>query len=723
MSTPPSDVTVIVRECGERTADACVHLLQRLFPTAQIFRISAQPFIATLRLALEKGLAEKRPWTLCIDADMLPLPALTGLLEEAKALPENAFEVQGLVFDKLLAAPRAAGNHLYRTHLIERALTLVPGMTGLRPETEMIEAMAALGFSNHQSGLLVGLHDFGQSFRDLYAKAYLHGHKHRFLLPLFRPLWRMLADEDDDYRIATRALAAAGEAETAPAISRQEHASDAATAMADLALQEKPPLAHMPDEDDLQRMMQAVAARGEAHSLSRQIASVIGRGTFPNGLPGIPTESVPPDAPAPRASFVCGNAYPLFDFTIPPVGGGMETRASLFGRGLAHTGRWSVSFVVSDFGQDFVTRHEGIDFHIYQPVYRRAGRNVFPRLRKRRWFPVLNLDRRDLDLLWQIPMIAAWLALPALFFARFWRELKPDVVCCFGNNERTAEVIADCRRAGIRTVLCIASDKDLSPDYRPGNREPNHYGMPKWRGHYALSHADCIIVQTESQRKALQHRFGRPATLIRNPVHVFPDDPRTWPPRSDREYVLWIGRTDEFNKRPSLFLELARDCPGINFLMIASRTDDTCFRSLEQARPANLHIIEHVPAHDIRGHLQRARIFVNTSKFEGFPNTFLQAAVTGTPIVSLEVDPDGMLNDQGCGICAEGDIGRLRMALTALCRDTERAEAFARRCHRHVLERHAAEDRIAELSACLEEQRRLAASRQPVRPAGLKRFT
>lgn len=403
----------------------------------------------------------------------------------------------------------------------------------------------------------------------------------------------------------------------------------------------------------------------------------------------------------PLAAFVCGNAYPLFDPTIASMGGGMEARSALFARGLATTGRWRVAFVVSDFGQDFHTRHEGIDFHIYQPTLRQAGRNVFPRLRKRRWFPAFSFDRSDLALFWQMPLIAAWLALPAMFFPRFWRELAPDVVCCFGNNERSAEVIADCRRAGIPTLLCLASDKDLSPDYRPGNRAANHYGMPKWKGHYSLMHADRIVVQTASQREALREHFGREGVLIRNPVHVAQEDPAHWLPCAEREFVLWIGRADAFNKRPMLFLDLARACPELQFVMIASRSDDAHFRALEKARPANMRLLDHVPPTEIWGWLRRARALVNTSRFEGFPNTFLQAAVMGVPIVSLEVDPDGMLARHGGGLCAHGVPAALREAVLRLRREHALAERLTAAAHRYTLERHEAQGRIAELESCL----------------------
>jgi glycosyltransferase involved in cell wall biosynthesis len=359
--------------------------------------------------------------------------------------------------------------------------------------------------------------------------------------------------------------------------------------------------------------------------------------------------------------------------------------------------------VVSDFGQPFLTHREGIDFHVYQTAYRRAGRNVFPRLRKRRWLPTLNFDRHDLDLFWQIPLVAAYLTLPAILFPRFWEALKPDIVCCFGNNALSAEAIADCHRLGIRTMLCIASDEDVSADYRPGNHDLSNYGMPKWKGHYALSTADCIVVQTERQREAVATRFGRHSVLIRNPVSISIDDPQQWLPREKREYILWIGRSDTFNKRPLLFLELAKRCPTLPFLMIVNNTDAGIFETLQAECPDNLRIIEHVAHDEIWSYLYRSRIFVNTSNFEGFPNTFLQSAVMGTPIVSLEVDPDGMLTEHECGICLGGDRSALSDNVLRLWDDASAAESFANACHHYVLERHEASGLVAEFENCLEK--------------------
>lgn len=242
MTISSSNLTIIVRECGERTADVCVQLLKDIFPGTSICRVSASPFHATLRQSLEIGIAEGRDWTLCIDADVLVLPELITFLDEAATLPPHVFEAQALILDKLIPSRRPAGNHLYRTELIHQALQFIPSGDSLRPESDMILAMAVKGFPSHQSFQLVGLHDFEQAHRDVYLKAFLHGHKHRCLMHLFKPIWEELARNDDDYRMALAALADSLRHDDIPPISRSFRGQEVQAVIAKLNIQEKPRL-------------------------------------------------------------------------------------------------------------------------------------------------------------------------------------------------------------------------------------------------------------------------------------------------------------------------------------------------------------------------------------------------------------------------------------------------------------------------------------------------
>lgn len=402
-------------------------------------------------------------------------------------------------------------------------------------------------------------------------------------------------------------------------------------------------------------------------------------------------------------NIACHNVYPIFDPAIAWGIGGMETRAALLARGLARSGRWQVRVVVNDFGQPKRVRIEGIEFDVYQPLHRRASDNVNPRFARRKWFPVLNLDRRDLALVWQIPLLLVFRLLPGWLCPLFWRRRRADITCCFGNNGISAQIVADCRRAGMRTVLCIASDDDLSPDYRPGDESLNDYRTPKWMAHYALENADQVFVQTEGQLRALESRFGRRGELIRNPVDIAADGPSRWPARATRDAILWIGRSDTFHKQPLLLLDLARRCPDLPFLMVMNRTHEDVFAKVLAERPANLTVVERVPHRDIWDYYRRARVFVSTSAYEGFPNTFLQCAVAGVPVASLAVDPEGILSRHGCGLLAGGSLDKLEQDVRALWSDTEFAERHALTFHRYALAHHGLESQVERFESLLKK--------------------
>lgn len=403
-------------------------------------------------------------------------------------------------------------------------------------------------------------------------------------------------------------------------------------------------------------------------------------------------------------NIVCQNAYPLFNPAISRNIGGMETRAALLARGIAHSGRWRVRIIVGDFGQPRRTCHEGIDFDIYQPLHQSAAANVNPRFARHRWRPILNLDWRDFALFWQIPLVTVFRIFPAGLFPLYWRRRRAEITCCFGNNPLSAQTIADCRRLGMRTVLFIASDGDLAPEYRPDHRGLNEYNTPNWMAHYALENADHVFVQTEGQLHALEQRFHRRGELIRNPVDISADEPSRWPARRTREFVLWIGRADNFNKRPLLFLELARRSPDLAFVMIANRTQHgDVFARLQAERPANLTIVERVPHREIWDYYRRARVFVSTSAYEGFPNTFLQCAAAGVPVASLAVDPEGILSRHGCGLLANGSLDTLERQVRTLWSDETLAERCALTFHRHALEHHGLEGQVERFESLLQK--------------------
>jgi hypothetical protein len=203
-------VTVVIRSAGERTQAVCHSLAAQQVPEGNIVTVSNAPFSATLADSYRAGIERGLPWTLCIDADVLVAPGVVRRLLEAAARADDAIcEIQGLVLDKFFGVRRPAGNHLYRTSLLSKALALIPPEgEDIRPEHYTLNKMIAAGHPWVEIPLVVGLHDFEQYYRDIFRKCYVHARKFDALMHLLVEYWRRMARQDGDYRVALGGLAA-----------------------------------------------------------------------------------------------------------------------------------------------------------------------------------------------------------------------------------------------------------------------------------------------------------------------------------------------------------------------------------------------------------------------------------------------------------------------------------------------------------------------------------
>ena len=166
---------------------------------------------------------------------------------------------------------------------------------------------------------------------------------------------------------------------------------------------------------------------------------------------------------------------------------------------------------------------------------------------------------------------------------------------------------------------------------------------------FALKNSHIIITQNEYQQKLLKKNFNKDGILMKS--HIILNDEK--PKKSIQPIVLWISTLKKELKQPELFLKLASIIPDVKFQMIGGPSKDNpkYFEKIKRlaAEIPNLEFIGFVPYSKIDEYFNRASIFVNTSKVEGFPNTFLQAWAAYTPVVSLNVDPDKILCEYKLG--------------------------------------------------------------------------
>jgi glycosyltransferase involved in cell wall biosynthesis len=120
--------------------------------------------------------------------------------------------------------------------------------------------------------------------------------------------------------------------------------------------------------------------------------------------------------------------------------------------------------------------------------------------------------------------------------------------------------------------------------------------------------------------------------------------------------ILWVGRIDK-EKRPMLFLELAKHFPENNFLMIGHQSplDPQYYYQIKKISDTinNVDFLGYIQHDKINKYYSESSIFISTSCSEGFPNTFIEAWGNFVPVVSLGFDPDGILKKEKLGFYAE----------------------------------------------------------------------
>jgi hypothetical protein len=201
-------VVAIIRTAGERSFEACRDLLLRQVSADAVEVVCERPFENALVRTYQIGIKRGARWTMTLDADVLLRDgAVTKLIQEAEALPENYVEVQGLIHDKLTGEYRSAGHRIYRTRYLKYALSAIPPAgKEIRPETATLDTMRARGFPNRKVGLVVGIHDYEQYSRDVYRKAFVHANKFAWLAADLIGRWKRLAPCDGDFKVALRGL-------------------------------------------------------------------------------------------------------------------------------------------------------------------------------------------------------------------------------------------------------------------------------------------------------------------------------------------------------------------------------------------------------------------------------------------------------------------------------------------------------------------------------------
>jgi glycosyltransferase involved in cell wall biosynthesis len=245
---------------------------------------------------------------------------------------------------------------------------------------------------------------------------------------------------------------------------------------------------------------------------------------------------------------------------------------------------------------------------------------------------------------------------------------------------------------GIRTIFALGFDAEVEP------RRALLYRQRWWPLYaWGLERTDRIFAQHQGQLVRLSRRL-RAKTCVLPKVCVLSDvigETSPVKPHVEREpYVAWVAMLRQ-HKRPDVLVEIARKMPTTRFVVCGGITTTMTPVGYsermvdEMRRLGNVDYLGQVAPEKAQEIIANAAIFLSTSDVEGFPNTFVQAWSSGTPVVSLKVDPDEIIQGLGLGNVS-GNLEQATADLTFLLNSPQQRNEIAARARRFVVKNYSA---------------------------------
>ncbi len=248
----------------------------------------------------------------------------------------------------------------------------------------------------------------------------------------------------------------------------------------------------------------------------------------------------------------------------------------------------------------------------------------------------------------------------------------------------------------------IASAYDVQPFRTRALRTVLFDYLDKQMTEYGIRHADYIFGQATYEEDLLRQNYGRTCDLIVGNWHPQPVVSCTKRPPVK---VVWVANIKSL-KKPETFIELAarlRTVTEAEFIMVGRPGDAKYQRRLEaqMQHVRGLTYLGEKSNEEINRLLAESHICVNTSDYEGFPNTFIQAWLHEVPVVSLHVDPDDLLRRQGLGFHS-GSFDRLVQDTRNLIENAELRTRIGKQARAYALEHHGLAKNLNRVAAFFE---------------------
>jgi glycosyltransferase involved in cell wall biosynthesis len=272
-------------------------------------------------------------------------------------------------------------------------------------------------------------------------------------------------------------------------------------------------------------------------------------------------------------------------------------------------------------------------------------------------------------------------------------EINPDVIYTRFFSSWSGFAAEYAAKNEIKHIWAIAHDTDVGriqkkvSIFRLFDKIENKFVIK------AFNKASYILTQNKFQQQLLYKNYHR--TGVR--INQMTEECKEADIKKNKNPILvvWVANLKQI-KRPELFTELARsfeNVRSINFTMVG-RSNEKYQKLIAAAnRLSNFQYLGELKNTEVNKILLQSHILINTSEYEGFSNTFVQAWMRKVIVISMNSNPDDIITEQKIGFMCP-TVNDMKDKVEFLIKNPDIRQNMAQKAYDYAVKNHSLDKNI-----------------------------
>lgn len=249
------------------------------------------------------------------------------------------------------------------------------------------------------------------------------------------------------------------------------------------------------------------------------------------------------------------------------------------------------------------------------------------------------------------------------------KTVKPDMVISFLNNANFLSVVG---------TLFTSIPLIISERCDPYNEKS--FSLSIMRSVYLF--AQGAVFQTEQAKAYYNKIIQKKCNVIPNPVTIEYKVPMTYKERNNE--IAFVARFNIKQKRQDImvkaFKKVVERKKNVRLVFYGDGGDMPAIKDMVTKYNLTDYVVFAGKVDDVQSHIEKAKLFVLTSDYEGIPNALLEAMSIGLPVVATDCSPGGarllIENNKNGILVPAGDIDAVAEGIIFLLENPKIAEQY-----------------------------------------------